>query len=109
MTIEELEKKLAELDDMTKAEAEFAAERLKVLTEMREWVGNWNDEFSLRYDENSGIETYLHLFPCKTYGEMRFATKEDAINCIEAVGEERLKKYYFCLPKDDEYEAESGV
>lgn len=84
----------------TKAEAEFAAERLKVLTEMREWAGNWNDEFSLRYEENSGIETYLHLFPCKTYGEMRFATKEDALNCINAVGEDRIKKYYFMIPEE---------
>lgn len=83
----------------TKAEAEFDAERLKVLAEMREWAGSWDDEFSLRYDENNGIEVFCHVFSFKSYGEMRFATKEDAINCIKTVGEDRIKKYYFMIPE----------
>lgn len=81
--------------------AEFAAERMKVLAKMREWAGNWDDEFALRYDKNSGIEPYCHAFPCKSYGEMRFATKEDADGCIKAVGEDRIKKYYFMIPEDE--------
>lgn len=90
----------------TEAEAEFAIERLKVLAEMREWAGNWDDEFTLRYNENSGIETYIHVFPFKSYGEMRFATKEDAENCIKAVGKDRLIKYYFGV-RDHEIPAET--
>lgn len=83
-----------------KQAAEFAIERLKVLAEMREWAGKWDDEFTIRYDNDHGIETYFHVFPFKSYGEMRFATKEDAINCINAVGEDRIKKYYFMIPEE---------
>lgn len=81
--------------------AEFAVERLKVLAEMREWAGRWNDEFTLRYNETSGVEILTHYLPEKSYGEMRFATKEDAINCIKTVGEDRIKKYYFMISEDE--------
>lgn len=84
----------------TEADVEFALERLKVLAEMQEWAGKWNDEFSIRCDETHGLELYFHVFHFKSYGEMRFATKEDAQNCIEAVGEDRIRKYYFMIPED---------
>lgn len=85
----------------TKAEAEFAAAQRKVLAEMREWAGNWDDEYSLRYDEDNGIEAFFQVSYQKSYGEMRFATKKDAENCIEAVGKDRIKKYYFMIPEGD--------
>ena len=85
----------------TKAEAEFDIEHSKVLAEMQEWAGKWDDEFNLRYDETSGVEIFHNSIPEKTYGEMRFATKEDAINCIKAVGEDRIKKYYFMIPEEE--------
>lgn len=84
---------------MTREAAEFAAERRKVLAEMWEWSRKWDDEFSIRYNKISGIEIFNHCIPEKTYGEMRFATKEDAINCVKAVGEDRIKKYYFMIPE----------
>lgn len=83
----------------TQKEAEFALERLKVLAEMREWAGKWNDEFNLRYEKGE-IETFCQALSDKSYGEMRFATKEDALNCINAVGEDRIKKYYFMIPEE---------
>lgn len=84
----------------SKDEAGFTVERLKVLAEMQEWAGKWNDEFSIRLEEDSGIEAYFHVFSEKSYGEMRFATKEDVQNCIKTVGEDRIKKYYFMIPED---------
>lgn len=83
----------------TRAEAEFAAERRNVLAEMQEWAGKWDDKYILRCDEKKKIETYSQISPHKSYGEMRFATKEDAENCIGAVGEDRIKKYYFLIPE----------
>ena len=81
-------------------DATFAAERLKVLAEMQEWAGNWDDGYNLRYDEIRKIETISQALPHKSYGEIRFATREDAENCIKAVGEDRIRKYYFMIPED---------
>ena len=83
----------------TKAEAESDAERLKVLAEMREWAGNYNDAFMLTCDTYRNKVFYVPAGDTWVHGEMRFATEEDADNCIKAVGEERLKKYYFMIPE----------
>lgn len=78
----------------TRSEAEFTAERLKVLAEMREWAGEWNDPWGMLYN---GCQVKAISVGGKdvTYGELRFATKEDTQNCIKSVGEDRIKKYYF--------------
>lgn len=84
----------------TIAAAEFAAERLKVLAKMREWAGNWDDGVALKYDGTTKLISTTFISPRQyTFGEMRFATKEDAINCIKTVGEDRIKKYYFMIPE----------
>lgn len=84
----------------TEAETEFAIERLKVLAEMREWAGKWDDTFVLTYVGNDDfVQISSVLMSRNTFGEMRFTTKEDAKNCIKAVGKERLKKYYFLIPE----------
>ena len=99
MTLHELEKKLIELDDLR---AEFAIERLKVLAEMREWAGDWDDVFVLTYMGSEDIVRACTVVSFRnTFGEMRFATKEDALNCIKAVGEDRIKKYYFMIPEEE--------
>lgn len=83
----------------TRSEAEFIAERLKVITEMREWEGNYDDLWRIYYDDNE--VSAQHFSPITFhYGEMRFATEEDAKNCINAVGADRIKKYYFMIPED---------
>ena len=83
----------------TEDEAEFAIERLKVLAEMREWAGSWRNVYTLAWDNiHHKIKTHASLVYC---GEMCFATREDAENCIKAVGEERLKKYYFMIPEEE--------
>ena len=74
--------------------AEFDAERRKVLAEMHEWAGNWDDPWKISCDSYR-VEAVRDILRDITFGEMRFATREDAENCIKAVGEDRLKKYYF--------------
>ncbi len=75
-------------------DAKFAAERWKVLAEIREWAGTWDDLWKLSCD-GYRVQVVRDLLKDITYGEMRFATREDAENCIKAVGEDRLKTYYF--------------
>ena len=85
----------------TRAEAEFVAERSKVLAEMKEWSGNNHygvyiyyhkpsDQIMMDWDGNSN---YFH-------GDIRFNSVDDVLNCIEAVGKERIKKYYFMIPEE---------
>lgn len=86
---------------LTEKAAKFAAERLKVLAEMREWSGKPNDPYQLVIDYNISEFIVNRIdFPYLTNGEMRFATKDDAENCIKAVGADRIKKYYFMIPED---------
>ena len=87
----------------TPVDAEFAAERMKVLTEMREWAGNWNDKFVLLYRSDKDAVSAESIVPsCDTFGEMRFATHDDAAHCIDTVGEDRIRKYYFMIPTNEE-------
>lgn len=86
----------------TSKETEFEAERLKVLAEMREWAGKPNDPYQLVIDYNISEFIVNRIdFPYLTNGEMRFATKDDAENCIKAVGADRIKKYYFMIPEGE--------
>lgn len=83
-------------------DAKFAAERQRVLAEMREWEGKWDDPWGISYNWERRLPTVSdrsHLCPG---GEMRFATDEDAENCIKAVGADRIIKYYFMVPEDEE-------
>lgn len=85
----------------TSAEAEFVVERLKVLAEMQEWAGNYNDGYSLIYDIDKKRVCYTPASERLVFGEMRFTTGADAEECIEAIGAERLMKYYFLIQEED--------
>ena len=83
-------------------EADFAAERLKVLAEMQEWAGDIWDDFAIEYDrESKDIVIFTCTYSPYLCGEMRFSTENDARNCINAVGEDRIKKYYFMVSEDE--------
>lgn len=85
----------------TKEEAEFAAEKLKVIAELKNyeekdavWDGN-----NLHYCIGFGIKDGK-LKTCETelwilQGAIFFRSEEDARKAIEAVGEDRIKKYIF--------------
>jgi len=91
----------------TKEEAEFKREQLKVMHELEELAddnqpwGNFTayNHYYLFYDSsNSKVKidaSYMaHLTP------FYFNTFESAKAAISKIGEERLKKYYFCIPED---------
>ena len=82
----------------TKADAEFAVERLRVIAEMKEWAGEWDDPWAIEYDNYGMVECVRDSI---LTGGMRFASDDDAYNCIKAVGVDRIKKYYFGVPEDE--------
>ena len=89
----------------TRDAADFVLERMKVLAQMCEWSGNWDDPWKMNCD-GYRVDVVRDIYKEITYGEIRFATREDAENCIKAVGEERLIKYYFGV-HDHEISAET--
>ena len=97
------------LDDMryaignyfqTKEEAEFEAERLKVVTELREFSTpptdfDW-DNTDKKYTlilESTGVKA--KFFYMYQVSDLYFKTREQAENAIKAIGEDRIIKYYF--------------
>ena len=83
-------------------EADFAAERLKVLAEMNEWAGHGYNGAYIYYHRPSD-EILIGWNGNSTYwfGDIRFKCVDDAENCIKAVGKDRIKKYYFMIPEDE--------
>jgi hypothetical protein len=88
----------------TKEAAKFAVERLKVLAEMREWAGKWHDQYTITINHFDLTLEVLNRGVLRANGEMRFATEEDAHNCVEAVGADRIKKYYFMIPEEEAHD-----
>lgn len=89
----------------TKAEAEFAAEQLKVLAEMRkytkgfkpDWQNNDQDKWSICAEGWPGERKLdIECWTTINHGGPFFETKADAKACIDGIGEERLLKYYVC-------------
>lgn len=90
----------------TKEEAEFKCEQLKVIHELEEladdnqpWDSMAYDHYYLLYNSvNSQVEIGA------SYGAnitpFYFNTFESAKAAVSKIGEERLKKYYFCIPED---------
>lgn len=89
----------------TKEEAEFAVEKLKVITEFKRFALennkcelDWNDEFQEKYSIYYNVKKrkidieYWCIYKENT---IYFSSKEIAERAIKAIGEDRLKKYYF--------------
>lgn len=91
----------------TKEEAEFAVERLKVIAELRRFaeehnikVLDWNNDNQrkyLLYYEHSVNEILINSYTYMHHNDIHFSSEEIAEAAIEVIGEDRLKKYYFCL------------
>ena len=85
----------------TKEEAEFALEKLKVIHELKQFaeskntVWNFNKYHSVIYYNcpRKGIDYNCSII--NKYFDITFATEEMARKAVEAVGEDRIKKYYF--------------
>lgn len=91
----------------TKEKAEYALERLKVMNELEVYSAKEIDKdtpyWSImcdRSNNNSWIHVTTPANTISTYPFM-FASKEDAEAAIEAVGKERLKKYFFRLEEEN--------
>lgn len=86
----------------TEEDALFARERLKVIAELKKYAKEFSDEEWKDYDLNKhGIRYDFRI--CRADAVMSFSVKgtelyfeseEKAKEAIEAVGEDRVKKYY---------------
>ena len=98
-----VDNQLAEIGNCfrTKEDAEFEVERLKVLAEMKKfaepedtvWDG-YNEHWSIHY--NSMVYKDID-YTCRTndkYNDIYFESEEKAMECVKAIGADRIKKYY---------------
>ena len=90
---------------LTEKDAEFEAERLKVIAELKKYAKEFSDEDWAR---NNRVQKYYIYYNWSTgnlfanynyevsYGnQLLFESGEKAKEAIAAVGEDRIKKYYF--------------
>ena len=87
---------------LTEEDAEFASERLKVIAELKKYAKEFSDEEWM----NLNIAKYYIIFVCRDHvikidcvcyskwSNIYFESEEKAKEAIEAVGEDRVKKYY---------------
>ena len=84
----------------TYEEAEFASNRVHVLAEMRKFAEPFDTEWDTGkrhyyiYYGHASEELKVESHNVKRGGELYFDSEERANDCIEAVGEDRIKKYY---------------
>ena len=92
----------------TKEDVKFEVERLKVLTELRDYAEKdpvWNNvtpHWALIYHYESGVN--LSCFYSICVSPIVFESKEIAEAAIAKIGEDRIKKYYFEIEEDKKEE-----
>lgn len=91
----------------TKKEVEFKVEQLKVLHELEELADDkqpWDNfsEYCHYYLFYNTMTSQVWIGSTNTINitPFYFNTFESARAAISKIGEERLKKYYFCIPED---------
>lgn len=88
---------------LTEEDAEFARERLKVIAELKKYAKEFSDE---EWKDSKTKKYYIiykysgdYIKSILTYTSkdnvLYFESPEKAQEAIDAVGEERIKKYYF--------------
>lgn len=84
----------------TEEEAEFEAERLRVIAKMREYAfdPDWDNDEQEKYfivfsHWNKKIE--ILCIALTRHGDIFFKSKTDCQKCIDEVGDDNIKKYYF--------------
>ena len=93
-------RQLIEIGNMfrTKDEAEFAVEKLKVEAELRKFSRPFEEDENNYYLEYRSSNKAVTTYCCQQYqtqGVIYFESSKKAQQAIEAVGEERIKKYLF--------------
>lgn len=88
---------------LTEEDAEFAYERLVVIAELKKYAKDFSDEewekmnlpkYYLYFDYEDQAINIVYVRSTKI-SDIYFESKEKAQEAIEAVGEDRVKKYYF--------------
>ena len=89
----------------TEKEAEFAAEKIKVYLELKNFADenndpiNWSnplqEKFYIMWDYEKCIIIYTYSCWMKTLDAIYFSSKELAKQAVETVGADRIKKYLF--------------
>ena len=82
----------------TKQQAEFAIEKLKVEAELRKYSKPFEpmeNNFYIVFDASDVSVDVWYVSYSKIQGAIYFESKKKAIEAIETVGEERIKKYIF--------------
>lgn len=90
---------------LTEEDAEFEVKRLKVVAELKKYAKEFSDE---EWAQNNCVKKYYIFYNWSngkvsagynyfaSYGnQLLFESGEKAKEAIDAVGEERIKKYYF--------------
>ena len=92
----------------TKEEAKFEVERLKVIHEMKEFAepedyawDNSNVHYTFVYNTSSKDSLEIQGYYTFKISGIYFKSSSDAGDCIEAVGEDRIKKYYFGIKEEE--------
>lgn len=83
----------------TVGEAQFEAERLKVLRELEKMGSPFDFAFlnwCIYLDVNGNVGHYCEMEEgCFMYGDYYFRSEEEVKEAIETIGEDRIKKYLF--------------
>ena len=85
---------------LTEEKAKFAVNRREVLAEMKKFAepsdGKWDGEahhyYIFQYTSELCLSVDSHTI--KRSGDLYFESTRKALDCIKAVGEDRIKKYY---------------
>lgn len=92
----------------TEEEAKFEIERLKVLQEMKrfeepkdyKWNGINNHHYIYGVLNNTNTIKVGYIWTCKS-NDIYFKSEKDVKACVEAVGEDRIKKYYLRIEEEN--------
>lgn len=90
----------------SKEEAAHMAEKLKIITKLRELSNinfneNQKEKWSVIYDFSyNKVDCVYNKYTKYIPFEACFKTKEDCQKAIETIGEENLKKYYFDVEEE---------
>ena len=82
----------------TKEEAEFEAERLKVLRELEKLGGGFkpfHGNYMIIFSHDGGLTINGYRTTAVSYGKYYFDNREEAEKAIEKIGAKRIKKYLF--------------
>ena len=82
----------------TQEEAEFEAERLKVLRELEKLGGEFKPfrgNYMIIFSHDGGLTINGYRTTAVSYGKYYFENREDAKQAIKKIGADRIKKYLF--------------